>query len=256
MSRLKFETTIANLGGAMEADTISKTLTIRGNRFRNTRKILFIVTIGVLMFGVNSCKSLDSSTLHPKMKSEKLLPPLTPVLDVESFASRFPLAVTYGAGDGVSAVSGTRSNPHIADFNLIFQRDVEKNISEFDLMGEEKKGTIKCSFIDASGKYKGVVWNVISWFTLGIPYLFGMPANVREDEMQIEVSIFDIENRLVGRYRSDVHKNTSYNAMYWGYKEAVLPHINYRLIFTKCMEDIKRQIEKDYSKLYDALNKG
>ena len=214
------------------------------------KKILLVA----LILGAYSCRSTDISMLHPKTKIETLLPALTPTFDFESFGIRFPHLITAGGDLSPSFVYGAfavlaNNSRHVADFNIIFQRDIEKNICVSDTYGN-KKGTIKCSLIDARGVDK-TWWLIPSCCLLFIPNLFGMPCWASEAEMQIEVAIFDDNNNLVGKYRSDVHQHKTYVAAYWGYNDPETR--NYLLVFTKCMDEIKRQIANDYHRLYTAL---
>ena len=218
------------------------------------QKLFFVIGIAVFVLIFYSCKSLSPETLRPKTKNEKLLPPLTSVFDYESFYSVFPITISSGTVDtgayGTGAfTAATYKNPILEDFKIIFQRDVNGNICVFDL-DETRNGTIKCSLIEANGKQK-YWWLIPSSLTFFIPNLLGMPLGSVEQELQIEVSIYDRNNNRIGRYTSDLHKDKSFSAMYYGYKSPSSK--TNRLIFTKCMEDIKRQIEKDYNRLNEAL---
>jgi len=218
--------------------------------FRILKKMIAVA----LILGVYSCRSTDISLLHPKTKIETLLPALIPTFDFESFGKRFPHFLTIGSDSPPSIAYGsftvlTKNNSHVADFNIIFQRDVEENICVYDTYGQ-KKGTIMCSLIDARQVDKGW-WLIPSSCLFFIPNLLGMPLGASESEMQIEVTIFDDQHHLVGKYRSDVHKKKTYVAAYWGYSEPETR--NYLIVFTKCMDEIKRQIANDYHRLSTAL---
>ena len=143
----------------------------------------------------------------------------------------------------------TNNSKHVADFNIIFQREVEENICVSDTYGQ-KKGTIICTLIDARGVNKGW-WLVPSCCLLFIPNILGFPLGAFETEMQIEVFIFDVNNNLAGKYRSDIHKQKTYAAAYWGYNEPETR--NNLLVFSKCMDDIKHQITNDYHRLNTVL---
>ena len=244
---------IANQSGAMEADTISKNG--QSSKSHTSRVNLFIVAAILTLFAiVSGCRSVNTSLLRPKTKIEKLLPVLTPVFDDLSFSRRFVSLIATGVGTATTGESVTYSmptyyNPNVSNFFSIFQRNVEDNICVSDL--SKPKGSIKCSLIDAYGNMK-TGWAILSVCLLCIPNLFGLPLLGIENELQIEVSIFDSKNDLVGRYRSDLYKEKSYFAMYWGYNA---PEIRNNIVaFTKCMEEIKHQIEKDYDRLNAALN--
>jgi len=228
----------------------------RGNQLR---MIYFAIAVLSLIVSANSCKTLSHETLSPKMKNERLLPPLTPEFDVMSFGTIFPLTQTTGSvyvgyyGSG-NINASTSANPALNDLSIIFDRDVGNNICE-SIMGVTK-GTIKCRAI--TGKHKmSLGWILASVCTAFIPNFFGMPLSFYDTELQIEVSILDKSNNIIGRYTSDMYKEKTYAAMYWGYPPGGFSPIaqqrNARSTFTACMTDIKRQIAKDYDRLMEAL---
>jgi hypothetical protein len=84
--------------------------------------------------------------------------------------------------------------------------------------------------------------------------LLGVPFDYATTDLQIEVTILNDKNAVVGKYVSDYHEQTSFYAMYWGYSFADGPKRNARLVFAECMKDIKQQIANDYDRLNAALN--
>lgn len=213
------------------------------------KKLLLICAV---MLGLNGCVALSSTTLSPKIKNEKLLPPLVPVFDGESFFTHYPSSITLGSGAviGSTAImnSSTFSNPTLGDFDFIFQRDVDENICVPDMSYGEKKGTIRCSMYYAEYKEK-FGWMIPSGLTLFIGCLLGMPSMSSESGLQIEVFVFDGNNKLVGKYRSDIHKRKHRHTLY----NTVKPRANQREMFIACMEDVKRLIASDYDRLNDTL---
>ncbi len=159
----------------------------------------------------------------------------------------------YGYG---ATYSSTTANPAFNDIKTIFERDLE-NISQ---ISGAPKGSIRCRAIDGKskdGKHRMSVeafsLAVASGLTLCTANLVGMPISCSKSKLQIEVTILDSNNNVIGRYISDFHKSKSYVAMYWGYSLSQAPRKDARYVFTACMEDIKYQIEKDYTRLTEAL---
>lgn len=220
--------------------------------------IILVICALALSFSASGCKSLDNSMLSPKTKNAELLPPLEPVFDVESFGTVFPIVQTTGSASydsftrTASYSGGTYTNSKLRDFNTIFQRNVEGNICVPDLTGQ-KKGAIKCSLIDGNVEGGGYGCIPVSILSLGILNLLGMPFWKEGYNLQIEVIIFDRNNKLIGKYTSDYYKQVSWIAMYWGYELSDAQQHSARVAFTECMEDIKQQIAKDYNKLNNAL---
>ena len=239
---------------AMEAENHVKHGTSSMNKGNFLRKTCFALLAAGVIFSANSCKSLDYATLSPKMKNDKLLPPLTPTLDVASLGSVFPITQSVGSGyvgyGTVSVYTSTHTNPVMNDLDVIFQRDISTNIC--DGLTGTAKGSINCRAVVGKER-RPRTWLVISGLTLCIPNLFGMPFGSSTAELQIEVTIFDGNNNIAGRYTSDIHKQKSYMAMYWGYSESDVYRKNARFVFTACMEDIKQQISRDYDRLIRTL---
>jgi len=234
----------------------------------SNRTKIIILSLSTLIFCLclSGCKSLNPTLLNPQMNNERLLPPLTPVFNEESFGTVIPLFISsgdskmFGLGFGSSSTEVaiiqsfsktiTYRNPVINDLKTIFERDVERNITASS--NGQQNGTIKCRLID--GKHsEGLGWCIFSSVTLGLFNLLGMPVSSNKYNLQIEVAIFDNNNNLVGRYTSDFHNQKSYMALYWGYSESNAPRNSARIAFTKAMEDIKQQIEKDFDRLNRAL---
>ena len=217
--------------------------------------IILMLCASALCFSASGCKSLDNTMLNPANKNQALLPPLNPVFDVESFGTVFPLSISrgsaYATSYGASFSSATYSNPTLHDINLIFERNVEGNICVPDFTGQ-KKGTIKCKLVsgDHSENLGCLAPSILTIFTLN---LLGMPIVSDTIDLQTEVTIFDRNNRLIGKYTSDSYSHKSWTALYWGYSGKDAPRNSARVVFIKCMEDIKQKIDKDSNRLNNAL---
>jgi hypothetical protein len=230
-------------------------------------------TITAMVMG---CATLPPSTLMPQGKNERLLPPLTPVIDMQSFGSVFGIATTEGTSSGMmygGMMNGgllggtigvnnstTYSSVVLNDINTIFGRDIE-NIS-VPIYSEKPKGTIIARLV--SGEITPMDWSyfILSTFTCYVINLFGVPIGSTTTSLQIEVTILNDKSEVVGKYVSNYHEQESYYAMYWGYSfagAAYNPNIdakkrNARLVFAECMKDIKSQIANDYDRLNAALS--
>jgi hypothetical protein len=195
-----------------------------------TKMLPMLAIIVVLLTG---CFPLLSSTLMPQGKNERLLPPLTPVVeDKQGFGSAFGIALN--------------------DINTIFSRDIE-NIS-VPISSEKAKGTIIARLVSGEN-IKFHIWPpVLSGVTTIFSIcLLGVPFDYATAGLQIEVTILNDKGGVVGKYVSDYHEQTSFYAMYWGYSFDNAPKKSVRLAFTECMKDIKRQIADDYDRLNAAL---
>lgn len=206
---------------------------------------------------LTSCKTLSLTALSPTGKNEKLLPPLGIIVDEPSFASA--LGATTSASTGsvyttsetggiVSSSTKTYSNPLIQYIITIYERDI-LNIS--DTYGDQK-GYAKCRLITGSSVQGGYGLAFLSGFTLLVPNLFGMPFANHKSTMQIEVSIYDNEERLVGKYLSNFKSNKVPIALY-GYGEGAAEIYTVITTFKECMNDIKLAIADDYDRLAPLL---
>ena len=198
------------------------------------------------------------STLQPKMKNDKLLPVLIPAIDANSFASIFGSTRTTGSGQtnyygGQTTYqnwsSTTYTNPRINEINTIFERDVLGNISA---SYGTTKGRIVCKAVIGYNS-ENLGWLVPNILLACVPAIFGAPMSSWKTQLQIEVMIYDVNNNVVGRYTSGLYQQKTYVAAYWGYHRGNSEPRSVRLVFTKCMEDIKRQIQRDYNRLNTAL---
>ncbi len=220
------------------------------------KKILIFAAIAAFALGATGCATLNNAELSPKMKNARLLPTLKPVMDETSFGSALGLTETVGggsvgAGGTVFIGATTYANPALNDIDIIFRRDVGENICA-GLLGKAK-GTIRCRAVLGGSKAGGYGWMVASCLTLAVPTFVGMPIGNRKGELQVEVTVYDADDNLVGQYTSEIHNSVEYIAFYWGYLLENAKRKTARDNFTACMEDIKRQIAADYDRLNAAL---
>lgn len=234
-------------------------------------KILKILTLALLSsFLISSCKTLKMSDLKPEPKNSRLLPTLETRIDLSSFESAYSLGSTNSnsvgaangqirtsnngntslAGIGTSITNTTMSKDvRIQDAITIFDRDVKDNIT--DPFGDSK-GFILCK-INASNKKTKMGWAVLSGFTLLIPNIFGMPIGAYKITLDVDIEIYNKDQRLIGRYNANA-SNKKYMAAYWGYGKDVERVANI-MAFRKVMNKIKIEIERDYDNLISKLDK-
>jgi hypothetical protein len=223
------------------------------------------LVLSVLLFSLSGCAALSPSTLRSQGANENLLPPLTPVLDVHSFGSVFPIQTTTGGGTvtvpvGTTGYSISSTVPRqtfssweLNELSIMFAHEVENNISA-PLYTGEVKGAIMVRLATGENDLWRHMWMpVVSGLTLMTVNLFGFPLGAHTIGFQIEVSIHDNTGNIIGKYTSDYHAETSYAAFYWGYKPRDIAKRSLRLVYTECMTDIKRQIANDYDRLITAL---
>lgn len=217
---------------------------------------------------MTSCATMKMSDLKPEPKINKLLPTLQTRVDMNSFESAYSLGRSTSSSVGtVSGQSQTNNNrtrvsgigrsissttmskdPRIQDAITIFDRDVKDNIT--DPFGDSK-GFILCK-INASNKKQDLGWAVLSGLTLMIPNIFGMPIGSYKITLDVDIEIYNNDEKLIARYNGTA-KNKTYMAAYWGYgKDAV--RVANIMAFRDAMNQIKSQIENDFDNITLKLN--
>ncbi len=90
-----------------------------------------------------------------------------------------------------------------------------------------------------------VTWSVVSYFTLGIPNLLGMPYVSGTMYSNLSLRILDRNGKLVKQYRSFA-VDKEYVAMWWGYTYSPDQIEAFKVrTFRKALKDILVQIRRD-----------
>jgi hypothetical protein len=93
-----------------------------------------------------------------------------------------------------------------------FVEELEQNL--MDPYGD-KYGSIQYQTEELQ-ENRGAFFTTVSGLTLGLINLLGFPAMVFEKEMEVEVRIFDNQDRLLGKY-TGTGTGTATAALYYGY---------------------------------------
>lgn len=230
-------------------------------------RTLYILLLTPFLF---SCKSIGYDDFRSDYKVSRLLPPLETQVDLESYENAFPMIsefymepehvalslVTLALTDiDPSPLMPTKEllkeNPKFYEAINFFERDVNTNITE---NYGEFRGAIssKISLITDRNVYGSELLTLTSILLLGLPNLFGMPAGGHYSAIELEVSIFDLSDNLVGRYTGYCN-NREWIALYYGYDyidASKLATIN----ALKCaMDNVKQQIEADSGRIINLL---
>jgi hypothetical protein len=224
-------------------------------------KKFFLVPV-ILAILLTGCKSIYLSELKPTPKNTKLLPPLEPIVNIESLES------AYSSGSSVVEVSKYNTRPsnstflgiasststiykdkRIQDAITIFERDVTDNIS--NPFGE-KKGSITCRIVAGEQSMKdNWVWaTAFSAFTLN---LFGIPLYSSVTNIDVEVDIYSKNNNLIGKYSATGYSKV-WVALYWGYDETSASRKSAYSAFKLALNEIKLKIQDDNERLTLELN--
>lgn len=227
--------------------------------------------IGSLTFFV-SCKTLQVTDLQPKSShTSQKLPSLEAQIDLPSLENAYSKGVTQSTGVGLAvstssfsaigvgaSTSISYSDKRIQDVITLFQRDVINNISQDN--SEVITGKIGLRITFSNIKFGGGGYIIPAIFTAGLAWAFGMPINVITQELELEVSVMDKNNKLIKKY-TGYGKAKVNVAAYSGYKKMDGPTYQQASVgrkanieaYNMAMAEIKASIEKDYDRLQKAL---
>lgn len=227
---------------------------------------IFLVFASFAMTFV-SCKSVQLADMIPTGKNGHLLPNLEPVADIFSFQNIFPSYYSYEPGSDVTvtnfdtismSTTHTYTTPSVNYFHNInfyrtitfFERDVEENIC--NSFGP-KKGTISCKILAYTNSSKSEFLKVPSLLSVFFLNFLGMPYCFNKSEIQLELTIFDLNNNKIAQY---IGYGNGYKpvAFYYGYSLVEVDEQTTLSAFRMAMNDIKAQIEKDSEILIEKLN--
>lgn len=230
-------------------------------------KLYLIGVSFILTFSLYGCASLYMTEAIPqKENNSQLLPPLTPVMDIQSLENIFGIATTTSSGSSYSThhligetgmsfsnghtTSTTFRDPAIHDLTSYFEKDATTNICE---QYGNRRGYITCQIVNGFSNVRiGMRW-LGAYPFLGIPYLLGMPSKKAQSSLMVKIDIYDTNKNLVGSYTSNFHYDKRYVALYYGYSAANAKHKTALEAFKACMLDIKIKIKADYDRLKQEL---
>lgn len=219
------------------------------------KKSIFII-IAIALTTI-SCRVLELNTLKPEGKNPQLLPPLETHFDMYSLERNYPdkmisqTDIRINEGDVIShdydMINIQSSDVSTNDLLTVFQRDVKYNITN---PYGEKKGLIACRIAGKESRDNRVLL-LLSALSLCTLNILGMPVSVEKIYLDIDVDIFNNNNELIGSYTaSGKARNTS--SLYGYTKSAAVRKANIEA-FKNAMNDIKEQINDDYSNLISRL---
>ena len=220
------------------------------------KKYILLLSIVSLLF--SSCATLEPGLFRSNSKNSVLLPTLDPQFDMRSLNAYYPEIISGGNYMNSNNVNiayeaypvQIKQNILSQDIINIFERDVKDNIT--DPFGDYK-GAIVCKVVYANQKSKNIALTVLSTITLGIGNLLGLPTCSEEMAMDIEVEIYDLSDKLIGRYSSQGY-DKEWVALYYGYDTSDAIRKANAIAFKNAMSNIKEQINQDADRLSEILN--
>lgn len=224
-------------------------------------RILIFVWTTIL---ISSCASLKTSDLRHSNLGCVQLPTLEPRVDLNSLESVYTMGTAtsssagYGTAVGKSSVIGSSisvsqmtKDPRVQDAITIFDREVKDCITN---PYGERKGYILCKFASGGSKMNFAL-PFFSGFFLLVPNILGMPIAQVKTSIDLDIEIYDNNERLIGRYNASGF-NKSQSAFYYGYKPSSLGRVSGINAFKMALGIIKQKIETDKERLIIELNKN
>jgi len=218
-------------------------------------KILASTAFVLFVMFFSSCKT-PTVTQAPPMSP--MLPPLLVTFDQESFNNYFggprtvqssnTYATPYGTVKNVGA-SEVVTNPQIRKFQNKFESYVRNNICYTQGVS---KGRIVCRVL-SSNSYTSSGYPALSWMTLGIGNLLGMPCNVWYGSVGVEIEIYRNSGERIAVYRGFAKSKKAYAAMWWSYSNSGAASKTYNQAFNDCMAEIQNKLDRDRASLLRDL---
>lgn len=224
------------------------------------KKLIFLLPLlGVF---VSSCVTLSPSVFIPKPKNEVLLPTLDTQFDMSSFNAYYPDIITGGntmraTCDSVNFSISYDSKPiqimsnfYAQDIINNFERDVKDNITN---PYGDRKGSIVCKLMYSKRDNADWYFTILSGVTFLTANILGMPLRSQRAIMDIEVEIYDLSGKLIGRYSAHGDDKERV-ALYYGYNTEDAARKANIMAFQQAMQHIKIQINNEADRLNNILN--
>lgn len=217
------------------------------------KNAILLLTLFVLCA---ACKTFDITSMRYGDHFSDKLPPLKPEFDSQSFGPQYPNIYDSAA----MVLSGTLDPEHLLrnasieqkisyDTKAIYTHEIMKNLSK--KVGQTQ-GTAVCRRGFRSRGITTALNPVLSIITLGIVNLFGYPAAVHKDELELIVDIYDLNNNVVASF-SGMGYGEAKEALYKGYNKSNARRKAHALAFKEALENIKIQIKESRIELSNAL---
>lgn len=203
----------------------------------------------ILVLLLTSCVSLQPGVFQPIQNHCIKLPNLDPVFDFVSFESFYGgyTWIEHTDEDG-AIISTTNRQQGLQDALTLFERNVRNCITdEFT----ENKGYIICK-LAAAGISNNSFFSIASGLSLGLINLFGFPFSGTKVFIDIEVAIYNNDNKLIARYYGD-GKLKNFSGLYYGYRLHEVSRATKLEAFSLALEEVKAKIANDKEKIISML---
>lgn len=208
---------------------------------KNKTKYFFFFSL--LLYG---CATVNPEIYNPSNKNSLFLLPLEihildPNMEEGVFTENKKIAPDF----------------RIVEARCIIYKDFKRNILQD---ASDKYGFI-FFHIKREKLYANWLWMIPFGASIGTISFIGFPILSQTAGIRVEVKILDKEKNLVAQY-TGYGKDTEYGAMYWGYESFggaiqtennTLSQVVNAKALIRALDDVKRQIEPDTSKINNRL---
>jgi hypothetical protein len=218
-----------------------------------------------VLFSTSQCKTISIKDLQPKGAFSHKLPRLTPIFNVYPIpiypqayftqvdsATRQPILLPPVLDS--AEVRGIRNSyfqdRNASELEVYFSRDVQRNMT---MNSGGNAGFISCTItaFEQPEIYSGGLL-FLHFITIGIPTILGVPYAQSKSEIEIQVSIKNLKNEIIGTYVG-YGKDSKTTGAYYGYRTSQIQRASGLTAFKEAMEEVKKQIEVDAARLEKLL---
>ncbi len=210
-----------------------------------------------------SCRTIKPSDFVVKDTTPALLPTLEPEANMDNLEN----VISSGNIKITGIIEYTKATYSLVkvDYDLTLEYIPEKRIYDIlKVYASEVKnniidttsqpyGSIQLDLISFNEK-RNIFLTFFSLWTLCVPSLIGIPISSIKTELEIQITICDINKNVIKKYKG-AGTGLSYIAMYWGYGEDAWRKSAIEA-FKDAMKDIRTQIIKDKDELKSKLLKS
>jgi hypothetical protein len=218
-----------------------------------------------VLFCTSQCKTISVKDLQPQGAFSQKLPHLTPIFNVYPIpiypqayfaqvdsATRQPILLPPILDS--AEVRGIRNSyfqdRNASELEVYFSRDVQRNMTQNT---GANRGFISCTItaFEQPEIYNGALM-FLNLMTLGFPSVIGFPYAKSKSEIEVQVSIKNLKNEIIGTYIG-YGKDKKATGLYYGYRASQIQRASGLAAYKEAMEDVKKQIAADAGRLNELL---
>src|SRR6185437_7946123 len=148
---------------------------------------------------LSGCKTFDPKLVNP---SGDAFSPKLPALEQSVENNTVMIVNAHGDAIGASPL----------DINTYFEREVDELMTN---PYGATKGYIVLKVSNIETRVAGMGFALLGGFTVCIPFFFGVPMRGAKSSVEVEISVLNMKNELLGKYRGSGYRRF-YGSLYNG----------------------------------------